>query len=51
MDSDSEEDRKQRDEFAERLKKRDESQKRNIVARSSNFCYSVILYELNVTVS
>ena len=34
MGSDSDEDRKQRDEFAERLKKRDESQKRKVVPRS-----------------
>lgn len=45
MDSDSEKDRKQRDEFVERLKKRDESQKRKIVARSSNFLYFIISYK------
>lgn len=42
MESDSDEDRKQRDEFAERLKKRDESHKRNIVARSGNIRCSTI---------
>lgn len=34
MDSDSEEDRKERDEFVERLQKRDESHKRKVVSRS-----------------
>lgn len=34
MGSDSEEDRKERDEFAERLRKRDESHKRNVASRS-----------------
>ena len=36
-DSDSEEDRRQRDEFVERLKKRDEGNTRKVAARSGNY--------------
>ncbi|XKL60434.1 hypothetical protein PGB90_007491 [Kerria lacca] len=39
MESDSEEDLKERDKFVERLKKRDESNKRNIVSRSDKKAY------------
>lgn len=37
MDSDSDEDRQERDAFAERLKKRDEANKRNIASRSGSY--------------
>lgn len=48
MESDSEEDLKERDKFVERLKKRDESNKRNIVSRSGIFLF---VLKCNITMN
>lgn len=47
MGSDSDEDRRERDEFAQRLKKRDEGNTRKVAARSGNSIFFNCFTQIN----